>query len=288
MKKLTAICAGVILTIPLSLNAQLTPPEDTPDGWYKHGQSELKEMLKTFPKLRKAKNIILFVGDGMGITTVTAARIYEGQLAGKSGEENLLEFEKMPYLAMAKTYNTNSQVPDSAGTMTAMLTGVKTKIGFVGVNQNAIRGNCESMFGNELTSFLEEAEMAGMSTGVVSTARLTHATPAAAYAHVPERGWEDDADMPQAALDAGCKDIASQLIDFSYGDGIEVAMGGGRRSFIPNTTFDPEDTTEKGNREDGRDLTQEWLNQDNASYVWSETGPRQHKSPFNGSFAGPV
>ena len=65
----------------------------------------------------------------MGISTTTAARIYDGQTRGKSGEENVLSWEKFPYTALSKTYNTNAQVPDSAGTATAFASGVKTDAG---------------------------------------------------------------------------------------------------------------------------------------------------------------
>ena len=87
-----------------------------------------------------ARNKILFVGDGMGVSTVTTARIMEGQSLGGAGEEHALSFEQFPNLALSKTYNTNQQIADSAGTMTAMATGVKTKAGVIGVNQQAIRG----------------------------------------------------------------------------------------------------------------------------------------------------
>ena len=92
---------------------------------------------------RMAKNIILFVGDGMGVSTVTAARIFEGQRRGLAGEDNELFFESAPYTALSKTYNTNQQTPDSAGTMTAMVTGIKTKAGIIGVDQRI----CVALFG---------------------------------------------------------------------------------------------------------------------------------------------
>ncbi|BCX80623.1 alkaline phosphatase [Methylomarinovum caldicuralii] len=223
------------------------------------------------PNRGKASNVILFIGDGMGISTVTAARIFEGQRRGEPGEENFLSFERFPYLALSKTYNTNQQTPDSAGTMTAMMTGVKTKAGVIGVDENVIRGDCASARGHGLRTFLEEAEMAGMATGVISTARVTHATPAATYAHVPERNWEDDHNMPEAAKAARCKDIARQLLEFPYGDGIEVVLGGGRRGFLPHTKADPEYPGQAGEREDGRDLTREWLSRHpNAVYVWNQ------------------
>lgn len=62
----------------------------------------------------------------MGISTTTAARIFDGQNKHQSGEENVLSWEEFPYTALSKTYNTDAQVPDSAGTATAFATGVKT------------------------------------------------------------------------------------------------------------------------------------------------------------------
>jgi alkaline phosphatase len=72
---------------------------------------------------------IHILGDGMGIGTTTAARIFDGQSRGESGEENVLSWETFPYTALSKTYNTDAQVPDSAGTATAYGTGVKTREG---------------------------------------------------------------------------------------------------------------------------------------------------------------
>ena len=254
----TAIIA-TLSTLPMY---SYSSSDETPQHWYKEGQKSLKQALRQQPNFRHAKNIILFVGDGMGISTVTAARIFEGQLRGENGEENNLSFEELPYLAMAKTYNTNQQTPDSAGTMTAMMSGIKTKAGVIGVNQNVVRGDCESLAGNEVTSFLDMAERAGLSTGIVSTARITHATPAATYAHSPERNWEDWSDMPEQAQAAGCKDIADQLVSYDEGDGIDVILGGGRRHFLPKDVAynieKPVADGAEGDRTDGRDLTKEW------------------------------
>ena len=133
------------------------------------------------------------------------------------------------------------QVPDSAGTSTAMHTGIKTDSGVIGVGPGVVRGDHATVAGNELTSILGLAEMAGMSTGVISTARITHTTPAAAYAVSAERGWEADTDIPEEQLALGAVDIARQLIEYPYGDGLEVALGGGRRSFLPGSMADPED-----------------------------------------------
>ncbi|WP_428623690.1 alkaline phosphatase [Sedimenticola sp.] len=262
------LCIAVAAALSMTTIAGQT---ETPEGWYTAGKQAVEAASRLNKNPRKASNVILFVGDGMGISTVTAARILEGQRRGENGEENLLSFEMLPYVALSKTYNTNQQTPDSAGTMTAMMTGVKTKAGVISVDQTAARGDCASSKGAELVTFLEQAEKAGMSTGVVTTARITHATPAATYAHVPERNWEDDHDLSAEAKENGCKDIARQLIEFPYGDGIEVALGGGRRSFWPRNQEDPEDAGKTGERDDLRNLTDEWVsNLDNAAFVWNK------------------
>ena len=243
---------------------------ESPDEWFRDGKSTVNRAKLLTPINHRAKNVILFVGDGMGVSTVTAARILEGQQRGQPGEENLLSFETLPYIALIKTYETNQQTPDSAGTATAMVTGVKTKAGVLSVNQNVIPGDHASAKGNKLTTILELAEKAGLSTGVVSTTRLTHATPAATYAHSPARAWESDSDLPPEANEAGFPDIARQLIEFPLGDGIEVAMGGGRGNFLPRTAKDPEDPGITGRRADGRDLTAEWRKRPNAEYIWNK------------------
>ncbi|MFT6088104.1 MAG: alkaline phosphatase [Glaciecola sp.] len=244
-------------------------------------QAALIEQLKG-----SAKNIILFVGDGMGVSTVTASRILEGQMNGQFGEENSLSFDRFPFAGLAKTYNVDAQTPDSAGTMTAMVSGVKTDVGVIGVDENIERGNCSTVAGNELVTALELAELAGKSTGIISTARITHATPAATYAKSADRNWEDISDMPEAAVTAGCKDIAEQLVNFkanlemrfegSNVNGLEVVFGGGRRHFLPrDAAFNSSDAASavEGDRTDGRDLTAEWsLTYPAGSYIFDQIG----------------
>ena len=217
-----------------------------------------------------AKNVIFFLGDGMGISTVTAARIYAGQTAGATGEEYSLAFEEFPHLALIKTYNTDAQVPDSAGTITALTTGEKTRIGVLGINGTVARDDCDAALQNTLPTLAELAEQAGMGTGVVSTARITHATPAGAYAHTPNRNWESSATTPDDAQALGCQDIASQLVAMPFGDGIDVILGGGRREFMPTEMSDPEYPNKQGARDDGRNLIDEWLAADsNRRYAWN-------------------
>ncbi len=216
-----------------------------------------------------AKNVIFFLGDGMGISTVTAARIFAGQAAGATGEEYDLAFDQFPHLALIKTYNTDAQVPDSAGSITAITTGEKTRIGVLGVNSNVERDDCAGALTNTLPTLTELAEQRGMSTGIVSTARITHATPAGAYAHSPNRNWESSASTPDEAEALGCRDIARQLVEMPYGDGIDVILGGGRREFMPIEADDPEYPSRPGLRDDGRNLIEEWLAADSErQYTW--------------------
>lgn len=241
--------------------------------WVKKGEDALKAAQAITPNNKTAKNVILFVGDGMGVSTITAARIFEGQQHGVDGEGNQLAFEKLPYVALSKTYSANQQTPDSAPTMTAMVTGVKTNDGLISVDQTIARKEKDAQKLNtaSLTTILELAERKGLSTGVISTARLTHATPAATYAHTSNRDWETNSQLPP---DTQIKDIASQLIDNfgknGIGDGLEVALGGGRTKFMPNTLIDPEYADKKGERTDGRDLIQEYQQKFTAQYVWNK------------------
>jgi alkaline phosphatase len=207
---------------------------------------------------KKAKNVILFLGDGMGVTTITAARIFDGQRRGYSGEENQLSFEKFPYVALSKTYTINSQVAESAATMTAIMTGVKTKEEVVGLDEHAVPGDFHTADASRVPTLLEQAAARGLATGIVTTTRVTHATPAACYAHVPHRDWEDDSQLPEDARAAGFPDIARQLVEFSSGDGVDVVFGGGRQQFTPHDVSDPEHPAITGARLDGRDLTAEW------------------------------
>lgn len=243
--------------------------EESPEHWRRLGEAAVNDATKLEPITTRARNVILFVGDGMGVSTVTAARILEGQQRGATGEESLLAFEQLPFTALSKTYTTDRQTPDSAGTMTAMMTGVKTRSGLVSVDQRAARAECAGSKGTELQTFLELAERAGLATGIVSTARITHATPGATYAHTPERNWEDDAHLTEEALANGCADIARQLIEFPLGDGLEVVLGGGRAQFLPTTSSDPEYPERHGARRDGRDLIGEWLERfERGKFVW--------------------
>lgn len=210
-----------------------------------------------------AKNVILFIGDGMGPTVLTATRLF------KVGEEDNLEMMKLPRSARIKTFSNDAQTTDSAPSMAAYTTGVKmnneviamssdTKAVAPGkdVNGNKTVNNCSSDNGKPVPTILELAKAAGKSVGAVTTTELTHATPAATYAHICHR---------DAAYD-----IAAQAVPGGAGynsalkDGVDVLMGGGANHWTPYSA------SNKGGRNDNRDLTAEMKAQ-GYSYVTTQS-----------------
>lgn len=259
----TAAATGLAVDVP-----QIQRPDgETPAWWYRQGAAEAAAR---GAMQGRAKNLILFVGDGMSLTTVAAARILEGQRAGRPGEEQRLAWEDFPATALSRTYNTNAQTPDSAGTMTAMATGVKTRMGMLSVGQDAPRGDCAAALQSPLLSLWQLAATSGVATGVVTTTRLTHATPGATFSHSADRNWENDTDLPEDARSAGCHDIARQMIESRHGNGPDVLLGGGRKNFMTFEQEDPEYADKVGERMDGRDLIAAWqARHPEGAYVWN-------------------
>ncbi|RYM04777.1 alkaline phosphatase [Sporolactobacillus sp. THM7-7] len=151
------------------------------------------------PQGPKTKNVILFVGDGMGAAAREAIRL---STVGTSGD---LEMNKMPYTGSIHTSST-SVVTDSAAAATAFASGVKTNNGYVGVTPN----------GKSVRTVLEAAHDAGKSTGLVTTSQITDATPAAFGAHVMNRSQQSD--------------IANQYLTKSH---VDVLLGGGEDFWYP-------------------------------------------------------
>uniref|UniRef100_A0A147BU38 alkaline phosphatase n=1 Tax=Ixodes ricinus TaxID=34613 RepID=A0A147BU38_IXORI len=218
--------------------------------WSDLAKEELHRRLTQEPNTQLAKNVIIFLGDGMGISTVTAARIYKGQkVECVSGEESVLAWETFPYVSLSKTYGLDAQTSDSANTATAYLCGVKANIKTLGVDSSIKAGMCHANETSHLPSIMKWAQDSGKWTGVVTTTRVTEATPAAAYAHSGHRSWQSR--VPQ---DCGAKDIAYQLVHQEPGSELRVVMGGGRDSFLNQTS-----KGERGYRVDGRNLTDDWV-----------------------------
>lgn len=263
--------------------------EKTSQQWFQQGHDQVQErkqqlvkqkheFKKQLAKGEKAKNIILVIGDGMGVSTLTAARIFVGQQQGLMGEEFALSFEKFPQAALVKTYNVDLQTPDSAGTMSAMMTGVKTNEGIISLPHDIQRSDCQPSL--TMPTLMDIAQAKGKSTAMITTARVTHATPAASYAHSSNRNWESDHAMPEAAKALGCQDIASQLV-FAQEKPLDVIFGGGRRHFLPKEVG--------GKRQDQHNLITSWQQQ--GQYVESTeelmmlSAAKDYSQPWLGLFA---
>ncbi|MBI4055314.1 MAG: alkaline phosphatase [Elusimicrobia bacterium] len=151
-----------------------------------------------------AKNVILFIGDGMGPAVLTATRLYHKGAAGS------LILDSLPYVAITKTYSADNRVTDSAAGATAIATGQKTKNNALSQDVTSIPGKKN---GKNLKTIAEIAREMGKAVGIVTTTRITHATPAAFYAHVHHREQENE--------------IARQLLESAF----DLFLGGGLKKF---------------------------------------------------------
>ena len=230
----------------------------------------------TSPVASAPKNVLFFLGDGMGLTTMTAARIYQG------GEESELTVDTLPETAFVKTFSRNAQVTDSAPSMSAYMTGVKMNNEVIAMTSetsaydpatlNDFVSGADSTCpasgnGKAVATLLEIAKSNGLATGVVTTTRITHATPAATYAHICHRDGENN--------------IAAQMVpggpgyNGALGDGVDVVFGGGLRHFQPKTAG--------GSRTDARDLVAEMKA---AKYQFAANRTEFDKLPTSGKLLG--
>ena len=191
MKRISLITAIVLTISVMGLACKNN------SGTQAAGQAEQKS--------NQPKNIILMIGDGMGVS-----QIY----AGMTMSEQPLAFEQFKHIGFQKTYSKDSYITDSGASGTALATGEKTNKGHISVSPT----------GDTLTTILELAEQNGLSTGLVSTSSILHATPASFIAHNKDRN-----------------DYASLALDFMKTD-VDVFIGGGYDQF--------------GNREDGLNLVE--------------------------------
>ena len=205
---------------------------------------------------RRARNVIFFIGDGMGVSTVTAARVFS------VGVDGQLVLDQFPHTALSRTYSSDSITPDSAPTMSAMMTGVNTNQSVIGFDDSTEASDFNNDGnGRAPWTLLELAKRRGMRVGTVSTATITHATPAATYAHVNQRNNENDIALQALPTDGTYND--------RLGRGVDILMGGGRRFFVPNTVVDEEGV--RGARTDGRDLRAAFQGA-GYRYVWNAAG----------------
>jgi len=191
--------------------------------------------------LERARNVIFFLGDGMGINTLTAARIYA---VGESGE---LTIDTLPESAFVKTFSNDAQVTDSAASMSAYMTGVKQNNGVISMSGDtsaiapALDGGSRCTNGQAMPTLLELAKARGLATGIVTTTSVTDATPAATYAHACHRKLQNQIAAMMVPGGAG--------YNAALGAGLDLVFGGGAQYFRPAAAG--------GKRSDGRDLLAE-------------------------------
>lgn len=168
MKTFLCFCLILLIGVISECRVYQSPNADDKEYWHNYNINYMKKILNSNTiDSRVAKNVILFVGDGMSLATIASGRVLKGQLEGKSGEETELVFENFPYLGLSKTYNIDSQVPDSAGTATALFSGIKTSIRAVGLNP-AKKDATEK---DRLKNIMDWAQEANKRTGIVTTTR---------------------------------------------------------------------------------------------------------------------
>lgn len=175
---------------------------------------------KVLDKDNSVKNIIYFIGDGMGPTHVALARYYSLFILGK--DLNMASIMKDGSTAYMTNYSADHIVTDSAAAGTALATGFKTNNGMISITPD----------GRKRDTILEKAQSVGKSTGLISTARLTDATPASFASHSENRGLENE--------------IAVDMLEHK----VDCLLGGGLMHFIPQNT-------QGSGREDTRNLLTE-------------------------------
>ncbi len=199
MKKLFSLFVISLFAIA----CQQSEPDNTEDFAVKKSESVSPEMLSLVED-KPIKNLIFIIGDGTGIAQITS-----GQYA-LVGPDGRLHLQTMPISGIVKTYSSDNLITDSASGATAYSCGLKTYNGAIGVDPD--QTPCKTI--------LEMAEEKGLSTGIISTSSITHATPASFAAHQPQRSMQ------------------MQIAEDFATSGVEVFLGGGVKWFSADMRSD--------------------------------------------------
>ena len=224
---------------------EMIKDQSTLEFWEEFGGQKIMEKLDNLDKQthlqRAAKNIILFVGGGMNVDTITAARIQAGKWAAKSsskgcGEEHELSFEKFPYTGFSKTYSLNSQTPSSRSAGTALLSGFKSKSQTLNC---ANTNNCKETKGIRKSPAIPHNLLAKMKfsrgvkyfkTGIVSNSQFYDGTTAAAFAKQKDKRGNSINKIADS-LDQALK---TKLVDLSFTGGKAMFRGSGGHDLFKN------------------------------------------------------
>ena len=177
------------------------------------------------------KYVFYLIGDGLGASQRQVAEYY---LQHQTGSDSKLAMNTLPVAGINTTYSLDTLVTDSAAAGTALSSGVKTNNGYIAMTPD----------GTKTTTLIEAVQSLGYATGIVTSTRITHATPAAFATHNADRNDENG--------------IAAEYVT----SGVDFIAGGGIRNFLPSTyeaaDKDPMGSTIKSKREDERDLLAEF------------------------------
>ncbi|CAH8291423.1 unnamed protein product [Heterobilharzia americana] len=189
-----------------------------PDTWKELADERFKQFEQSFlwSVVKPPKNVILFIGDGMSLNTVTGARYLKAEKMNLLGGDVQLVWDDWPVASLVRTFNSDRLTTDSGAAATAFMSGVKGPFNTVGITGTVKCCECTELKEVERAkSSIYYASRAGLSTGIVTTTRVTHATPAAAYANILHRDWESNGnkeviEISEVGTAVGVKDECSK------------------------------------------------------------------------------
>ncbi|CAL8097879.1 unnamed protein product [Calicophoron daubneyi] len=250
-------CLMILFVIVLFVSTGLsetTYDVKNPPTWKVLADRRLSR-LKRSVQIPHPKNVIIFIGDGMSVGTVTATRYTRAYDQGKPAGDVLMEWEEWTDAGLMRTFCADKMTTDSAAAATALFGGEKGHIFTIGVTGPVDCCKCTKIpRKNQVKSIFLYAQDRGLSTGLVTTTRVTHATPAGAYAVTQNRDWEMSVPSKLPGT-VRCEDIASQLVH--HGVNFNVILGGGHSQFYGSP--EPETPPVRGKRTDGQNLIRNWI-----------------------------
>ncbi|WP_427337693.1 alkaline phosphatase [Caloranaerobacter sp. DY30410] len=209
------------------------------------GSTKVLKTTVTEASTKKApKYVFYFIGDGLGSAQRQIAEYF---LQEKTGDKSAkLLINQLPIAGINTTYSANSLITDSAAAGTALATGHKTNNGVISKLPD----------GTNVKTLIEVAEEKGMATGIATTTRLTHATPAVFASHNENRSNENE--------------IAVDFLDSN----VEFFAGGGARHFLPQGWVDKMPSMNGSKRKDNRNLMKEFANRGYKVFYGKEQSDR--------------
>lgn len=221
--------------------------------WYDRGIEELTRAMRLYSNSRRPRNVHILLVSGVDGRALAAARFPKG------GQHSSFLWDRFPHTARLKNSCSSSSPCDAVNVFKSLWTGVPLEAASPVFHLGAT--NCSHH--QKLHSVLHQAQLAGMRTGFVTNQRITGPTGAALYAQLAQTNWECDGLVPVGAIEAGCQDVAGQLISGQAGQALNVILGGGRQMLsakVPTFNWDPVQEQLCRARV-GRNLLRDWQQQ---------------------------